>query len=469
MINMKYKKIISLTLIMLITLCNFSYAKKNNPFEGEVAAPEAQDKNNISEGIIISDDPYKAFSPLNPVKPGINKEEYDSVDNYVVDINTLDTRIKYFSPTYTNIKASAESSYWMSFYARGGNDTLVNNYKYYTEEIYDLTSTYKDTMNYYTHQRNLLDKKDPDYANKYKELTVQIETSKVYYNTAKKSYDVANATITGTKSMLGLNKVLYNIGNIDNNNKVAFARRSVAKAITSVVLTYLQLSDYTNILEKQTNLYYDMYLLKKKNYDLGLATANDVSTSLDTYERTKSTYKSTETTLKNVKEQVAINLGYKVSDMDELIFVEPEPDLAYLASIDFESDKTIAYTSHSSYNDIKLSDKDKKLPQSTGETLFHVRQDYMASTIIAEFESIHSNLISKKYAYDASLYLKEICDINDEADKRKLENNLVSELEYKGLELQNLSNKLQVKVAKYNLINAINEYYYAALGDITIS
>ena len=64
--------------------------------------------------------------------------------------------------------------------------------------------------------------------------------------------------------------------------------------------------------------------------------------------------------------------------------------------------------------------------------------------------------------------LKEICDINDEADKRKLENNLVSELEYKGLELQNLSNKLQVKVAKYNLINAINEYYYAALGDITI-
>ena len=109
------------------------------------------------------------------------------------------------------------------------------------------------------------------------------------------------------------------------------------------------------------------------------------------------------------------------------------------------------------------------MPQSTGEELFHKRQEYTSNIIIAEFENIYNDLMSKKLLYDSSLYLKEICDINDEANKRKFYNNLVSELEYKGLELQNLSNKLQVKVAKYNLINATNAYYYAALGDITIS
>lgn len=466
---LRFKRLISIILAMLFILQSFSYAKYSNPYEGEVEKPVAEANNNISEATIISESPYGSYQPVGPNIEKKGNPEYDSVNNYIVDLNTLDTRIKYFSPTYTNIKSSAESSYWMAFYARGGNDTLVYDYKYYTEEIHDIMMLYKDDMNLYISQRNMLSKTDPNYEKKYKELTVKIITYQTMYLAAKNSYSSTNATITRTKTMLGLNKALYNIDNVDNNNRVAFARRSVTKAISSVVLTYLQLVDYTDILEKQTNLYYDMYLLKKKNYELGLATALDVSTSLDTYEKAKSTFKSTETTLKNVKEQVAINLGYKISDMDKLVFVEPEPDLNYLASIDFEADKNRAYTSNSAYTAIKISDKDKKYPQSTGEDIFNKRQEYMANVISAEFEDIYNNLLSKKLSYDSSLFLKEICDIDDVGNKRKFDNNLVSELEYKGLELQNLSNKLQVKVAKYNLINAINEYYYAALGDITIS
>ena len=56
-----------------------------------------------------------------------------------------------------------------------------------------------------------------------------------------------------------------------------------------------------------------------------------------------------------------------------------------------------------------------------------------------------------------------------QANLRKFQNNLISELEYKGLEIQNLANTLQVKTAKYDLINATNDYYYAALGHITLS
>ena len=467
--NLYYKKLFTILIAMVVLLHSFSYAKHSDPFEGEVKAPVAENKNNISEATIIAELPYGSYQPVGPAIEKKSNPEYDSVNNYIIDLNTLDTRIKYFSPTYTNIKSGAESSYWMAFYARGGNDTLVYDYKYYIEEIHDIMMLYKDDMNGYILQRNLLNKSDPDFEKKYKDLTIKIITYQTMYGAAKGSYGITNNTITHTKSMLGLNKALYNIDNVDNNNKVAFARRSVTKAISSVVLTYLQLVDYTDILEKQTNLYYDMYLLKKKNYDIGLATAIDVSTSLDTYEKAKSTFKSTETTLKNVKEQVAINLGYKISDMDKLVFVEPEPDLNYIASIDFETDKNRAYTSNSAYTAIKISDKDKKYPQSTGEDLFNRRQEYMSNVISAEFENIYMNLLAKKLSYDSSLYLKEISEIDDEANKRKFENNLVSELEYKGLELQNLSNKLQVKVAKYNLINAINEYYYAALGDITIS
>lgn len=454
---------------MSLSLCSLVYSKRKDPYEGEVSAPASEPKVNISEGLIISKNPYEEYNPLNPVKPGINVEEYNKVDNYIIDLNNLELRIKYFSPTYNNIKSGAESSYWMAFYARGGNDTLLYDYKSYSEEIYDVLTLYKDTMNSYIYKRSLLDKKDPDYKTKYDELTTQINTYKYMYDAAKLTYNSTNTTITKTRSLLGLRHALYNIGNIDNNTKISFARRSVTKAITSVVLSYLQLRDYVDILEKQTNLYYDMYMLKKKNYDLGLTTAIDVSTSLEIYEKTKTTFKTTSTTFNNVKEQVAINLGYKLSDIDKLVFVEPNVDLQYLSNIDFENDKVRAYTSNSAYTELSINAKDRKLPQSTGEEILHKRQYYISNVIMAEFENIYNDLLAKKLLYDSSLYLKEICDINDEANKRKFDNNLVSELEYKGLELQNLSNKLQVKVAKYNLINALNEYYYAALGDITIS
>lgn len=469
MFNKMWKKYISLILVIIFVLQSIIYAKPKNPYEGEVDMPSAESKVNISEATIISINKYEEYNPINPVKPGVNKEEYDRVDNYQINLKTLESRIKYFSPTYNNIKLGAESSYWMAFYARGGNDTLVYDYKNYTEEIHDVMSLYKDDIKLYVHQRNLLDRTDPDYTRKYNNLTTQIENSEKAYTATKVAYNVANTTIRRTKQMLGLNNALYNIGNVDNNNRVAFARRSVTKALTSVVLTYFQLSNYVSILEKQSNLYYDMYLLNKKNYDLGLATALDVSTSLETYENIKNTFKTTETTLKNVKEQIAINLGYKISDIDKLEFIEPEPDFEYLESINFDADKERAYTSNSSYNAITLNDKDKKYPQSTGENIFHKRQEYMSSVITAEFENIYNNLLAKKISYESSLYLNDICNINDEANKRKFDNNLISELEYKGLELQNLGNKLQVKVAKYDLINAINEYYYATLGEITIS
>ena len=89
---------------------------------------------------------------------------------------------------------------------------------------------------------------------------------------------------------------------------------------------------------------------------------------------------------------------------------------------------------------------------------------------------MHNDIIPEEILYRYSRQNSiEVIDNNDtglqviKMPLLKFDNNLVSELEYKGLELQNLSNKLQVKVAKYNLINATNAYYYAALGDITIS
>lgn len=460
------KKIISISLLFAISLQFVSYAKRKNPYEGEIDTPVAEAKSNYSDGTVYSENPYHEYNPLNPVKPGVNVDEYKSVDNYIVDLNTVESRIKYFSPTYTNIKSSAESSYWMSFYARGGNNVLLYNKDKYLEDAKDMLNNAKSALDAAVKEKNSLEPTDE----RYKKLEDLIDnTLRPTYNGILSSYTVANITISRTRSALGLSRALYNIGNVDNNNQIAFARRTVTKAIKSLVMTYLQLSVYAEVLDKQSKLYYDMYMLKLKNQTLGLATAVDVEDSINAYETAKNDSKKMKTNLRNVKEQLALNLGYKISDIDKLEFVEPEVDMNYILSINFEDDKTRAYTSNSSYKSINLNDKDKKLPQSTGEDLLHKREEYTSKKIINEFEHIYSNLQAKMLSYEGSLYLAEMVNINEQANLRKFQNNLISELEYKGLEIQNLANTLQVKTAKYDLINATNDYYYGALGHITLS
>lgn len=462
--NKLLKKYIYILLALIISVCGFSYAKVN-PFEEQVEEPTAENRINFSDEVIVSSNLYNEYNPINPIKPGVNIDEYNMVDNYIIDLKTLDYRIKYFSPSYLNIRNSAESMYWVSYYARGGNDTLVYDSNSYTEEVLSAAKLYKNARNTCIKQRNSLDKNDPTYNVKYNILTNQINNYNGLYNA---TYSIVK-TVSKTKSALGLSRTLYSIGNIDNNSKISYARRMVTQNLTSVVMTCLQLNTYAEILEKQSKLYYDIYQLTKRNFELGLATSYDVSKALDDYEDSKSDFKSTSNTLKDVKEQIAINLGYDVKDVDNLVFVEPDVDLELINSVNFEEDKTRAYTSNSAYYSLKIDDKDRRLPQSTGEEILKKRQDYYSNKVIAEFENLYNNLLSKKVAYESSMYLEEICNINDESNKRKFDNNLVSEIEYKGLELQNLGNKLQVKIAKYDLINAYNSYYYGALGNINIS
>lgn len=468
MTNSIFKKVYILTIILLMSSINISYAKVK--LEGvEVSSPVADPKVNQSSDTIISRNPYTEHNPLTENLSGKAKEEYDSVNNYKIDLNTLGLRVKYFSPTYLNIRQSALSSYYMAYYVRGGNDTLVYDALSYTDEIHDLVTDYKDAYEGYERERASLDRSDPEYANKYRTLTVEIETYKYMYRTAKATYDTTNKTINATKTSLGLGKALYNIGNVDNNGQVTFARDAITKSLSSAVLSYLQLKTYVDILENQTNLYYDMYKLNEKNLGLGLATSNDVLSSFSTYENAKDMIKKTKSTMKSVKEQIANTLGYNISDIDKLEFVEPEIDFTYLGSIDFNKDKERAYTSNSTYYNISISASDRERPGSTGEALLASRQNYASSKVIAEFDDVYNKLQAALLGFEASTYLNQALELNKAGAVRKLQNNLVSELEYKGLQLQNLSDELQVKIAKYNLINAYNDYYYATLGHLDIS
>lgn len=452
-----------------------TFYAKTNAFERQgFDSPDSETKKSYtSEATIIDDNTggYHAVDPLHPKKQmGINEDEYASVDNFNIDLNTLETRIKYFAPAYLSIKKSAESMLWMAVYARGGNegnpeafrDMQRDEYMTEADEYYNLMVNEKRALEQYLKRADATSAGASAYQARIADYTVK-------YMTYKKTYSAAIKTVSMTLSQIGIKNALNNVAKVDSNSQVAYARDVVTKQLTSLVLTCMQLKDYLAILDGQVELNKKMYEAYLLNYEIGAATSLEVSEKLKAYDDAKNSYSALKTTYDNVIEQVCINLGYNISDIDKLNFVEPEVDFDYLKSINIDDDREKAYNSNSAYKNISLSDNDRKLPGSTGEELFKKRQQSTAEKVVVELENLYQSLQAAILSYNACEYLKEANVLNEKACERKKDNDLVSDVEYLGLKLQNLANELEVTTAKYDLINATNDYYYGTIGQITIS
>lgn len=472
-VNIK-NKIIVFSLITVLILHSVCYAKVNAFERQGFDHPDADThKTYISEGVIIDDnsDGYKAVDPLNPAKPiGINEDEYKSVDNFNIDIKTLESRIKYFAPPYLSIKKNAESMLWMSVYARGGSinnpqgfrDSMREEYMTEADEYHDLLINEKRALDEYLKRPDATSAGADTYRTRISDYTVK-------YLTYKNTYQAAIKTVGMTTSKIGIKNALHSVAKVDDNNQIVYARGVVTKQLTSLVLTCMQLKDYLAVLDGQVELYKKMYEAYLLNYELGVSTSLEVSEKLKSYEDAKNSYSVLKTTYDNVREQVCINLGYGINDVDKLNFIEPEVDFDYIKSINIDDDREKAYNSNSIYKNISISSKDRKFPGSTGEELFKKRQQSAAEKVVVELENLYQNLQAAILSYNACEYLKEANVLNEKACERKKENNLLSDVEYLGLKIQNLANELEVTTAKYDLINATNDYYYGTVGQITVS
>lgn len=467
--NKSISKILIL-LFLILSQVSVLYARKDDD-TGEVSKPVAESKNNISNGIII--DSNKEIGEINPLHPegyGIDYEEKESVNNFTIDIKTLESRIKYFSPTYLNIRATVAASLGIAYYGAGGDDSNLFNRSNLTDDLRNLKNDYtKEAKSIGVELKNEIAKGDKADTIRITQLKSNLEIYTALATEATYEYVVYDKTILTYQAATNQRAAKRKLVEVDKYTATQNAREQVVQGIKTLFITYLKLSKNVDLLDKKQKLMGDTYKLILKNNSLGLATALEVSKALEEYEEAKNSYKITYSTLRNVKQQLTTNLGYELKDMDKLVFVEPEIDIEYISSIDFEKDKIKACTSNSLYKEVTMKDSDKKLPDSDGIRLVEARKEANSGKIIATFENLYKKLQSAMVSYQGSIYLQEICSITKEANKRKLDNNLVSDLEYNGLELANLANELMVKIAKYDLISATNDYYYATLGHMTVS
>lgn len=460
------KRFLKLNIVFFIIIVNIMTsfgAKKPNIDTGEVKEPSAEPKSYTSEGVIISEEKIDTIDPLHATPSYMEKDEYKEVDNFIIDIKTIPNRIKYFSPTYLNYRTTAENTVKMSLYGAGGSDynnlLVKNTLKTLPSQKRDLNNTLKElntTLDFLISHGITSGPQYEAVVNGIEEVSVGIAT-------------IDATSVSLSQAALGYGSAVRMINNIDNNSSMQMLNNTLSKSLINAFLSYKELEFYETILDKQVLLYTDMLSLYHKNYLLGINTSEEVRQYLINLENAKKTRHNIKATKKNVKEMIAINLGYERKDFDKLVFVEPEIDATYLFETSASSHYEQAYNSNSAYNTIRTSGRsDKKLPGTTGEELKNKRLEATKEKIINKLDSLYDILHISVYTYNATEYLNEVVKLNDEANLRKLQNNLVSNLEYRGLEIQNDANKMKVKTAKYDLIKNSVNYHYAILGIMDI-
>ena len=95
-------------------------------YVAEVDMPIAEDDSSVSNGIIRSGRKIELVNPLNPT-PSIaeNMDEYNRVNSYNINLETIPLRIKYFAPTYKYAVSSAENTIRANLYIAGGGEGIL--------------------------------------------------------------------------------------------------------------------------------------------------------------------------------------------------------------------------------------------------------------------------------------------------------------------------------------------------------
>lgn len=468
--NPNKKNVVVLIVVSLVLNC-FNiispfkvYAKKSE--SKQVDKPVSEDVDNISTDIIYDNNKIDIITPLNPTPSTVeNTPGYKYANNYIISLDTIPYRVEYFSPNYKYALTTGQNNIRNSLYSAGGSEynvsVIKNSMKDFTSQKISLNKQYIDLNNQIEELRSEGIKEDDEVLKKLELAMTQIKTGLTTIN-------VTNNSLTTAVS--SYNKILNLINNVGRNNQISYVKNILTKSMVSAYLSYLQLDFYSNILLQQTNLYNKIYQIYQKNYKNGSATLLEVEDKKLTYENSKKTLNNILSTKNNVLELLGSTLGYNFNEFSKLVFAPANVDDNYVVGVRLEDDYQKAYYSNLTYDNIRSKGESKKsLPESTSRIDYEAILKQTENKVKSALDVLYVKMLANRNNYISLQYDKSILKINKNSAELKKRNNLLSEADYLGLQIQNLAKELEIKTTEFDYINSIYDYYYGTLGIVNIS
>ena len=338
---------------------------------------------------------------------------------------------------------------------------MDNNLEY--SEIEDLVNNFNPSISAawtsYTSNISNLDYSIKDLEIARKELRLLSDNSKeeqefsnVYLYTAQ-----ANAL---NKVIESMNKAKVSLSKISSTNRpIRQAAMQLTNGVKLMFISYDSLLKSEELLNEQLKLYEGMKTAAKAAESSGMSTSAEYTKTQLQADEVKNNLDSLVAGKESLRKSLIMLCGWSEQDNPNIVPIT-DVDLSKIDTFNPDEDIKKAIGNNFTLIEFRNTKYKKSLGMKESRAL---SEEQMEANLKTNLNSLYADVQSKKSDYEAAKLSLETADINDNIANVKLQNKMISGVEYQGERLKNLQSRQAFETARMELLKSM-EVYEAAIG-----
>ena len=322
------------------------------------------------------------------------------------------------------------------------NPSIASAWTSYTANITDLDYSIKDLEIAQRELRLLSDNSKEEY-----------DFTNVYLYTAQ-----ANAL---SKVIESMDKAKTSLSKISSTNRpIRQAAMQLTNGVKLMFISYDSLLKSEELLNEQLKLYESMKTAAKAAESSGMSTSAEYTRAQLQADEVKNNLDSLLAGKESLRKSLIMLCGWSEQDTPNIV---PITDVD-LSKIDtFNPDEDIKKAIGNNFTLIEFRNTKYKKSLGTKEARV-LSEEQMEANLKTNLNSLYADVQSKKSDYEAAKLSLETADINDNIANVKLQNKMISGVEYQGERLKNLQSRQAFETARMELLKSMEVYEAAVAG-----
>ena len=339
---------------------------------------------------------------------------------------------------------------------------MDNNLEY--SEIEDLVNNFNPSIAsaWTSYTANIT---DLDYS--IKDLEIARRELRLLSDNSKEEYDFTNVYLYTaqanalSKVIESMDKAKTSLSKISSTNRpIRQAAMQLTNGVKLMFISYDSLLKSEELLNEQLKLYEGMKTAAKAAESSGMSTSAEYTRAQLQADEVKNNLDSLVAGKESLRKSLIMLCGWSEQDNPNIV---PITDVD-LSKIDtFNPDEDIKKAIGNNFTLIEFRNTKYKKSLGTKEARA-LSEEQMEANLKTNLNSLYADVQSKKSDYEAAKLSLETADINDNIANVKLQNKMISGVEYQGERLKNLQSRQAFETARMEILKSMEVYEAAVAG-----
>ena len=361
------------------------------------------------------------------------------------------------------LAANNTIKYGRSSYSEEEWSKLMDNNLEYSE-IEDLVNNFNPSIAsaWTSYTANIT---DLDYS--IKDLEIARRELRLLSDNSKEEYDFTNVYLYTaqanalSKVIESMDKAKTSLSKISSTNRpIRQAAMQLTNGVKLMFISYDSLLKSEELLNEQLKLYEGMKTAAKAAESSGMSTSAEYTRAQLQADEVKNNLDSLVAGKESLRKSLIMLCGWSEQDNPTVVPIT-DIDLSKIDTFNPDEDIKKAIGNNFTLIEFRNTKYKKSLGMKESRAL---SEEQMEANLKTNLNSLYADVQSKKSDYEAAKLSLETADINDNIANVKLQNKMISGVEYQGERLKNLQSRQAFETARMELLKSMEVYEAAVAG-----